>query len=95
MASYTSYFPSLVSSLVLIGHSVIVREHHFTNHTRILYQAGIIPQALLDWAVNRRLKQAPATASAAKPKEPGVVVEAKLPEERRLIALFSWRGGQM
>ncbi|MCJ1247427.1 hypothetical protein MMC30_004641 [Trapelia coarctata] len=82
VANFTSCFPTLVSSLVLIAPSGLIREHHFSTRSRILYSTGFLPESVLEWAVRRRLKQAPATASAAKPKEPGVALEADVPEEK-------------
>jgi len=57
-AAFTSYFPDLVSSLVLIAPSGLLRPHHISRKSRILYQYsdGIVPESILNNAVRRRLK---------------------------------------
>lgn len=81
VANFTSFFPTLVSSLVLIAPSGLIRKYHFSTRSRILHSTGSLPESILEWAVKRRLKQAPATASAVMSKEPGTAIEAEIPEE--------------
>jgi pimeloyl-ACP methyl ester carboxylesterase len=55
-ASFTRYFPTLVSSLVLIAPSGLVREHHIAWQSQILYHAeGVMPTFLTKYLVRRRL----------------------------------------
>jgi len=66
-AAFTSYFPSLVSSLVLIAPSGIIREKHITNKSRFLYRTeGIIPEPLINYLVYRRLNNNPTPISQGK-----------------------------
>jgi pimeloyl-ACP methyl ester carboxylesterase len=54
--SFARYFPALVSSLVLIGPSGLVREHHIAWQSYVLYYTeGIIPMCLTKYLVRRRL----------------------------------------
>ena len=55
-ADFTSHFPTLVSSLVLIAPSGLIRPHHIGRSSRIIYSQGIIPESLLNFFVRRRLK---------------------------------------
>ena len=66
-AAFTSYFPSLVSSLVLIAPSGVIREKHITNTSRILYRTdGILPETLINYLVYRRLNNNPTPISQGK-----------------------------
>lgn len=66
-AAFTSYFPSLVASLVLIAPSGIIREEHITSASRILYQTeGILPEPLINYLVYRRLNNNPTPISQGK-----------------------------
>ncbi|KAF2834308.1 alpha/beta-hydrolase [Patellaria atrata CBS 101060] len=54
---FTSYFPYLVSSLVLIAPGGLFRREHIDWHSKILYQTrGILPESLICWMVERRLR---------------------------------------
>lgn len=55
-ASFTSQFPSLVNSLVLIAPSGIIRPYHFSKLNRIVYSEGVIPETILHGIVRRRLQ---------------------------------------
>lgn len=43
VVNFTSYFPSLVSSLVLLAPGGLVRPDHFTLTNKFLYNTGLIP----------------------------------------------------
>jgi pimeloyl-ACP methyl ester carboxylesterase len=66
-ANFTSYFPALVGSLVLLAPSGLVRKRRFTARTRILYSTGILPEWLLKILVARRLREGPSAAKSATP----------------------------
>jgi pimeloyl-ACP methyl ester carboxylesterase len=54
--SFTSTFPTLVASLVIIAPSGILRESHIAWQSKILYSTeGILPGSLIQWLVKRRL----------------------------------------
>ena len=53
---FTSYFPRLVSSLVLIAPSGLLRPHHITWKSKVIYSEGTVPESLLHALVKRRLK---------------------------------------
>ncbi|KAK4947749.1 hypothetical protein LTR10_013257 [Elasticomyces elasticus] len=64
--TFASYFPNLVDSLILFAPAGLVRPHHISRQTRILYSEGIIPQPILHRLVKQRLR----TPIAAQPKKP-------------------------
>jgi pimeloyl-ACP methyl ester carboxylesterase len=55
-AGFTSYFPNLVKSLVLLAPSGLIRARHFSKTSRFLYSEGVVPEPLLLRLVKRRLK---------------------------------------
>jgi pimeloyl-ACP methyl ester carboxylesterase len=54
--AFTSHFPGLVSSLVTIAPSGLLRPHHIARSSRLIYSEGIIPESVLNFFVKRRLK---------------------------------------
>jgi pimeloyl-ACP methyl ester carboxylesterase len=55
-ASFTRYFPELVTSLVLITPSGLVRKKHIAWQSYVLYKTGgILPESLVRYLVRRRL----------------------------------------
>ena len=62
--AFASHFPSLVSSLVIISPSGLLRPYHISRRSRIIYSEGIIPESVLKFFVHRRLK----TLYPTKPK---------------------------
>lgn len=55
-AAFTSYFPDLINSLVLIAPSGLIRPHNLGRGNRLIYSRGVIPEFILHRAVKRRLK---------------------------------------
>jgi pimeloyl-ACP methyl ester carboxylesterase len=55
-ASFTSFFPSLVSSLVLIAPSGLLRPNRVSLRTKILYSKSMLPEPLLIYLVRKRLR---------------------------------------
>ena len=80
-ANFTSYFPLLVSSLVLLAPAGLIREHHFSRLNLILYSTGFLPESMLEWTIKSRLRKGPGNVSAVRPEEPAATVEAELPEK--------------
>ena len=58
VASFTSYFPSLVSSLVLFAPAGLVRQNRVTFLNRILYSTGLINEMTLERITTGRLRRA-------------------------------------
>jgi pimeloyl-ACP methyl ester carboxylesterase len=58
-AAFTSYFPNLVKSLVLLAPAGIIRPEHTSGRSRLLYSAGLVPERLLYWLIKKRLKAGP------------------------------------
>ncbi|QDS68614.1 hypothetical protein FKW77_001286 [Venturia effusa] len=60
--SFTSAFPTLVASLVIIAPSGILREHHIAWQSKILFSTeGFLPESLIHWLVKRRMAEGPPT----------------------------------
>lgn len=56
-AAFTSYFPDLVSSLVLIAPSGLIRDHHISWTSRMIYTKHTIFEPLLLRIVKSRLQK--------------------------------------
>jgi pimeloyl-ACP methyl ester carboxylesterase len=63
--SFTSYFPDLVDSLILFAPAGLIRPHHISRTSRVLYSEGLFPESLLQRLIKSRLR----TPLAAPPKE--------------------------
>lgn len=79
---FSSYFPKMVDSLVLLAPAGLIRPEHFGFGSKLLYSSGIIPESLLLWFLKRRLQagpiRSPPKAVANKPNVEDVVkAEAK------------------
>ena len=57
VANFTSYFPSLVSSLVLFAPGGLVRQNRITLLNKILYNTGLINEATLERLTIRRMRR--------------------------------------
>lgn len=58
-AGFASYFPHLLSSLVLLAPSGLVRDSQISFQSRLLYSRGLMPENLLSFLVGRRLRAGP------------------------------------
>lgn len=55
-AAFASYFPSLVSHMVLVASSGLVRQDRISFRSRVLYGTeGWLPESFIRWAVGKRL----------------------------------------
>jgi pimeloyl-ACP methyl ester carboxylesterase len=54
-ASFARWFPHLARSLVLVAGCGLLRRHHVSWRSRLLYSSGILPEAFLEWLVGARL----------------------------------------
>ena len=78
-ANFTSHFPALVNSLVLIAPSGIIRPHHFSRLNRVVYSEGLLPEPLLHSIVRQRLQTPlyPRKKEEQHPQESGVLAPVK------------------
>jgi pimeloyl-ACP methyl ester carboxylesterase len=67
-ASFTSFFPEMIKSLVLLAPSGIIRPEHMSFRSRFLYSVGIVPEAFLQWLVWKTLKDGSKPRKASGPK---------------------------
>ncbi|KAE8145878.1 alpha/beta-hydrolase [Aspergillus avenaceus] len=58
-ASFASYFPQLLSSLVLLAPAGLLRDSQISFQSRLLYSRGLIPEQVLGFLVGRRLRAGP------------------------------------
>ena len=86
-AAFTSYLPHLVESLILIAPSGLIRHHHISRSSRLLY-GSLLPQSLMNYYVRKRLGGDPETkpVSSTSTPLPAKVIEAEVPEHPALTA---------
>ena len=84
VTNFTSYFPSLVSSLVLFAPSGLVRESRITLMNKILYNTGLLNETTLERIVMGRIRGGVALGKVTSKDKPSVemVVEGERPTER-------------
>ena len=76
--SFTTAFPHLVSSLVLLAPAGLIRPQSFGTVARVVFSSGLVPEPILSVLTRRRLqqpiarsrKQKQANAAFAAPTEP-------------------------
>lgn len=78
-ASFASYFPQLLSSLVLLAPAGLIRDSQISFQSRLLYSRGLVPERVLGFLVGRRLRAGPLTTP--KPKAKTISAEDALAEE--------------
>lgn len=82
VANFASYFPNLLSSLVLLAPSGMMHDEHIQTQARLLYSRGLIPESVLGYFVRKRLRGGPLVPPKEKPKsEDKVNVDDVLTEE--------------
>ncbi len=81
VANFTSYFPSLVSSLVLLAPGGLVREDRVTLTNKFLYNTGLISEKTLEGIVKGRLQRGDPPMKAKKISSEAPVTE-ELPKEK-------------
>lgn len=85
VANFTAYFPSLVSSLVLLAPAGLIRQSHITLMNNILYNTGLINETTLEKMIMGRMRREPPLARPNKPKEkPSIetVIAGETPKEK-------------
>lgn len=78
-ASFASYFPQLLSSLVLLAPSGLLRDSQVSFQSRLLYSRGLMPESVLGYLVGRRLRAGPLVTP--KPKNEKLNAADALTEE--------------
>ncbi|OCL00885.1 alpha/beta-hydrolase [Cenococcum geophilum 1.58] len=79
-ADFTSHFPRLVSSLILLAPSGLIRTSHTTLKSRLLYSpTSPLPSRLVERLVAARLHTGPPTAQSVEPEAatPGILSAGK------------------
>ena len=64
-AAFTAYFPHLITSLILIAPSGLIRPHHISRSSRLLYAKTTLFEPILLRIVRRRLRKPLAAPSPA------------------------------
>ena len=85
VANFTSYFPSLVSSLVLLAPAGLVRQNRITLMNKILYNTGLINETTLETIIMGRIRRGDPPMRPKEPKEkPSIetAVGGEMPKER-------------
>ncbi|ODM23690.1 hypothetical protein SI65_01279 [Aspergillus cristatus] len=68
-ASFASFFPQLLSSLVLLAPSGLIRDSQISFQSRLLYSRGLVPEKVLGFLVGRRLRAGPLVTTKPKSNE--------------------------
>ncbi|SLM35499.1 Alpha/beta hydrolase fold-1 [Lasallia pustulata] len=68
-ASFTSHFPTLVSSLILLAPAGLLRAHHINRTNKFLFSTGLVPERVLERIIRKRLQGGPSTAMVVKSSE--------------------------
>ncbi|KAL4804830.1 Alpha/Beta hydrolase protein [Aspergillus unguis] len=82
-ASFASYFPQLLTSLVLLAPAGLIRDSHITFRTRLLYSGGL-PERLLKYLSGKRLRAGPLSGPSPQQKKsirPSDALTQELPSE--------------
>lgn len=77
-AAFASYFPHLLSSLVLLAPAGMMHDSHVSSQAQLLYSGGIIPENILEYFVKKRLRAGPLVS---KPKDGKLHVSDALNQE--------------
>lgn len=92
-ASFTSYFPKLVSSLILLAPAGLIRESQISFKSRLLYSPSIIPDRLLRFLVDRRLRAGPLSSNKVSSRSEDqkldveTIVNAEVPKKEHVPGL--------
>jgi pimeloyl-ACP methyl ester carboxylesterase len=78
-AAFASYFPNLLSALVLLAPAGLIRDSQISFQSRLLYSRGLVPERVLGFLVGRRLRAGPLTTP--KPKNEKLNAADVLTEE--------------
>lgn len=79
-ANFYSYFPSLVSSLILLAPAGLVRKEKITLLNRFLYNTGLVPETTLEAIVKKRLQRGDPPVKT-KEVSPSAPVTGEMPKQ--------------
>jgi len=84
VANFTSYFPSVVSSLVLLAPSGLVRADHISLTNKFLYNTGLINETTLEGIIKKKLTRGEPPMKVTPPKvvEDAVPATEEAPKEK-------------
>ena len=84
VTSFTSYFPSLVSSLVLLAPAGLLRQSRISLMNKILYNTGLINETTLEKVIMRKMRRGDPPTKTGPMKKTSVetVVEGETPKEK-------------
>ncbi|KAJ5094345.1 hypothetical protein N7456_010206 [Penicillium angulare] len=80
-AAFASYFPNLLSSLVLLAPAGMLHDSHVSFQARLLYATNLIPDNVLEYFVGKRLRAGPLIAAKPKPKNEKLHMRDAITEE--------------
>lgn len=88
VANFTSYFPSLVSSLILLAPAGLVRQNRITLTNKILYNTGLINEMTLERIIARRMRSGEPPINTNSKGKPSIetVVEGEMPRDKRDVS---------
>ena len=88
VANFTSFFPSLVSSLVLLAPAGLVRESRITLMNKILYNTGLINEKTLERIIMGRMRRGEPTKRTNLEENPSIeaAVEGEMPKKREDVS---------
>lgn len=86
VANFTSYFPSLVSSLVLLAPAGLMRQNRVTLWNKILFNTGLINETTLERIVKRRMRKEEPLIRLDPKEKPSIetAVGGEMPKEREM-----------
>ena len=73
--NFASCFPSLISSVILLAPSGLIRPYHFGWQSKLLHSARLLP----DWAVEQLVYWKLSSSSGQDQRQSGTVIEDELP----------------
>ncbi|KAJ5701717.1 hypothetical protein N7488_009265 [Penicillium malachiteum] len=79
--AFASYFPELLSSLVLLAPAGMLRDSQITFSANLLYSQNIIPERIVRYLVHKRLRAGPLVSPKPKAKNEKLNVSDALIEE--------------
>ena len=84
VANFTSYFPLLVSSLVLLAPAGLVRQSRITLLNKILYNTGLINETMLEKIIIGRMRRGEPPIRPKPEEKPSLetAVQGEIPKER-------------
>ena len=79
--NFCSYFPSLMSSLILLAPAGLVRKERVTLLNKLIYNTGLIPEFMLERIIQKRLERGDPPIKA-KDIPPAAQIAEELPQEK-------------